>query len=177
MRQVNIFLPLFFPQFYLNWDKKVSFNCLQKSHFLIYYGQKGCGKMGQNESKKTFTEKIAELMIEKNVTRKNISDATGIPVSTINNWFARNEDNPNTTAAIAVAKFFEVSVYYLCDNTVIDNPVSEKNPFSKYLNDGEAIAFHLDDAHDASDLTEDEIKEVIQFIDFVRHRRKSSDEA
>ena len=68
------------------------------------------------QTKKTFTEKIYDLMAERNVTRKNISDGTGIPVSTINNWFARNEDNPNTSAALSIAKFFGVSVYYLCDS-------------------------------------------------------------
>lgn len=127
--------------------------------------------------KKCFLDKLTELMDSKKVTRKMLSDETGISRSTIDNWYARGDNNPNRQALVSIAKFFGVSLYYLCDdNCTVDPTPSKNNPFAKYLSDGEVLAFHLDDNCNVSDLTKEEIEEVINFIQFVKSKR-SNDES
>jgi hypothetical protein len=58
----------------------------------------------------------------------------------------------------------------------VDPTPSKNNPFAKYLSDGEVLAFHLDDNCNVSDLTKEEIEEVINFIQFVKSKR-SNDES
>lgn len=126
----------------------------------------------ENIQTKTFIEKLTELMDKNEVSRKKLAEGTGIPRSTIDNWFNRNENDPKKEVLIAIAKFFKVSLYYLCDDTCLEDPtVNKKNPFAKYLSDGELLAFHLDGNIDASDLTENEIQEVIKFIKYVKSTR------
>ena len=122
---------------------------------------------------KTFIEKLDELMKSKNVSRKTLADAIGVSRATIDTWFMRGEDNPNKNALLAIAKYFGVSVYYLCDNTCSKSPLSRDNIFAKYLAEGELLALH-DDEVGLSDLTEDEVVEVMNFIDFIKSKRKTS---
>ena len=127
--------------------------------------------------KKCFLDKLTELMNQSKVSRRVLADETGISRSTIDNWYARGDNNPNRQALVAIAKYFGVSLYYLCDdNCTVDPTPSKNNPFAKYLSDGEVLAFHLDDNCDVSDLTKDEIEEVINFIQFVKSKR-SNDES
>ncbi len=62
---------------------------------------------------KVFAERLKSLRQEKGLTLQNISDAIGVSINTISRW-ERCERLPNILHLVALAKFFKVSVNYLC---------------------------------------------------------------
>lgn len=127
------------------------------------------------QAKMSFLEKLEYLMKRDNVSRSDLSNATGISRSTIDNWFSRDNMEPKKDLILAIAEFFHVSLYYLIKDECLEDPApSKNNPFAQYLSDGEVLAFHLDDGITASDLTKEEIDEVINFIKYIRSKREGS---
>lgn len=60
----------------------------------------------------TFSENLKRLMKERRVSAKVVSEATGIPPSTISEWTAGREPKLGD-ALIRLARFFGVSLEYL----------------------------------------------------------------
>ena len=105
------------------------------------------------------------------ITRHDVANGTGIPASTIHNWYWRNENNPKREHLVLIAKFFNVSLHYLCVDECTSTMPSTENPFAKVLRAGETLAFHFDGDVKVSDLTEDEINEIVKFIQYI-HAKK-----
>lgn len=68
--------------------------------------------MADNQ-KTPFIRKLQFLMDRDDKKIPEISEKTGIPVTTIYNWFNRNDDNPKKDILEKLARFFDVSLYYL----------------------------------------------------------------
>ncbi|MBR1988316.1 MAG: helix-turn-helix transcriptional regulator [Clostridia bacterium] len=61
---------------------------------------------------KVFMERLKELMEDKNINMKVLSENTAIPRSTINSWNLK-ERLPSAECLFALAEYFEVTVDYL----------------------------------------------------------------
>ena len=124
------------------------------------------------QTKMSFLEKLDYLMKRDNVTRQDVSNGTGISRSTIDVWYYRKDHNPKKEQLVALSKFFNVSLHYLCVDECVATYPSQENPFAKVLRDGDTLAFHFDGEVDLSDMTEDEIEEILKFIKFIDARKK-----
>ena len=129
--------------------------------------------MSTDINKAKFLETLSQLMAEKGIeSRRELARQSGIPSNTLDNWYVRDSQTPGTNNLLTLCDFFGVSMDYLCGRTDCRIDIAKSNPFASYLKEGEMLAFHLDEG-DASDLTEDEIKEVIGFIKYVRAKHKN----
>lgn len=61
---------------------------------------------------KTLSERLKMLRMEKQMTQKELAQATGLSQSAIAYW-ENGQRIPNALAVIALAKFFHVSIDYL----------------------------------------------------------------
>ena len=61
---------------------------------------------------KTLSERLKMLRMEKQMTQKELAQATGLSQSAIAYW-ENGKSLPNALAVIALAKFFHVSIDYL----------------------------------------------------------------
>lgn len=64
-----------------------------------------------------FTDKLSKLIKDKNLNRKKFSDLSGIPYSTIDNWYKRGYDNMSISTLRALCAFFGVTM----DSMAYDN--------------------------------------------------------
>jgi len=125
------------------------------------------------QAKMSFLEKLDYLMKRDNVTRQDVANGTGISRSTIDVWYHRKEHNPKKEQLVALSKFFNVSLHYLCVDECVTTYPSQANPFANVLRDGETLAFHFEGKElKVSDMTEEEIDEIIKFIQFVHEKKK-----
>lgn len=60
----------------------------------------------------TFTERLTELLDEHNISRRQLSIESGIPNTTINNWFNRSS-LPTLDIVERLADYFQCSIDYL----------------------------------------------------------------
>ena len=65
----------------------------------------------------TFTEKLDYLMKKHGLTRGSLAKATGIPYTTIVGFYERDSDSIRLSNIKKLAKWFGVSVEYLCDDS------------------------------------------------------------
>ena len=63
------------------------------------------------------TDKLSKLISDKNLNRKKFSDLSGIPYSTIDNWYKRGYDNMSISTLRALCTFFGVTM----DSMAYDN--------------------------------------------------------
>lgn len=56
-----------------------------------------------------FTERLKELMEERGISRKALSEESGIPYTTIDGWFKKGGDNVRLSTFLRLAEYFEVS--------------------------------------------------------------------
>ena len=129
--------------------------------------------MSEEQQKMSFLNKLDYLLNKHNKTKKELCDATGISRSTVDNWYARKQEEIKRSQLVAIADFFHVSLYYLCvDDWFEEKQDPNASPFNDLLDNGDVLAFHLDGIKDASDFTDDEIKEIRNFIEFVKSKKQ-----
>lgn len=117
----------------------------------------------------TFLEKLDYQMNKHKKSRADVAEGTGIPRSTIDNWFSREENNPKREALVLLAKYFNVSLSYLCvDEKIKDNINDESIPNEP----NNILIFKLDEDMNASDFTKREREEILNFIKFIDSKRK-----
>ena len=122
-----------------------------------------------------FLEKLNYLLNRDGVSKSQLARETGIPRSTIDNWFVRKEEDPKKSTLLKIANFFNVSLYYLCndDNTEPTPPPIDDN--SDIINfDGiGTIGLHFDGKID--ELSEEEKKEIMNFVEFVVNKKNQKE--
>lgn len=60
-----------------------------------------------------FKENLKQLLLEKNMTQKELSSRTGIPTSSIASWFGKRSSYPSIENANLIADELDCSVDYL----------------------------------------------------------------
>lgn len=82
----------------------------------------------------TFTEKLSYLIKDQHINRKILSEKSGIPYSTIDNWFKRSYENLGLATFIKLCDFFGVTMDSMAyDDKEIEYRVNEKSDFNKRL--------------------------------------------
>lgn len=104
-------------------------------------------------------ERIRELRQKKNLTQKDIADKLIISHQTVGSW-ERGRTEPSSDALKELATIFDVSIDYLLGNESSLDTDDIKQ--ARHLRN---IATHLD-----SDITEEEMNEILSFIDFIKQR-------
>ena len=72
-----------------------------------------------------FGDKLRELLEINELSQKELGSKLNIAPSTIGNY-VRNIREPDHTTLLVFSKFFNVSIDYLLDNTVVSNSSSEE---------------------------------------------------
>ena len=127
--------------------------------------------------KMSFLDKLNYLMDKNKVSRQTLANGTNIPRSTIDNWFNREQDDLKRSHLVALSKFFNVSLDYLCyDNCINETASNCINPFENIIQTGETFAFHLSEGVDVKDLTKEQVEEIISIINYIRSRDKNKKE-
>ena len=101
-------------------------------------------------------EIIAEYKKKMNLTTEELSEKSGVPVGTLNKILSGATKDPKLETLKAIAKVLGLSL-----NDFDDKQNPPKTPST--------LAAHFD----GDDYTEDELKEIYSFAEFVRNKRKS----
>lgn len=67
-----------------------------------------------------FLEKVNLLMREKGLNRHTLSEACGIPYTTIDGWFKKGYEGAKVSTIIKLADFFSVELDYLVRPSITD---------------------------------------------------------
>lgn len=106
----------------------------------------------------TFTDKLERMMAEKRINRAELSRQSGVPYTTIVNFYEKGTDNIKLSTLKKISDYFNCSLDYLVDDNVTDpTPVYEI----------ETIAAH----HEGNEWTDEELEEIERFKEFVKMRR------
>ena len=80
----------------------------------------------------TLGKKLKKLRKERHLTQQQVADALGFSRS-IYSQYERDEREPSTKRLISLARFYRVSIDYLCDNSdryfvdITDMDIQDKN--------------------------------------------------
>lgn len=108
--------------------------------------------MEYKSARKILSENLEQLMKENNVTQIELSEAIGVSQSTISNWL-KEVKYPR------ISKIQELADYF---NVPKSRVTEDKNEMRQ-----DTVAAHFD----KEDLTEEELKEVQDFIKFIKSKR------
>lgn len=114
--------------------------------------------MEYKSARKILSENLEQLMKQNNITQIELSEAIGVSQSTISNWI-KELKYPRIGKVEELAEYFNVP----------KSRITERQDTS--YEEQDTIAAHFD----KDDLTEDEMKEVEQFIEFVKNRRNKGE--
>lgn len=98
---------------------------------------------------------IKELAARKNISVAHLERTLELSNGSISKW---NTSNPNSEPLLKVANYFGVSTDYLLGRTNNPKMVNEEPTL---------LAAHIDD-----DLSDEEMQEVLQYIEFLRSKHK-----
>ena len=111
--------------------------------------------MEYKSARKILSENLEQLMKQNNITQIELSEAIGVSQSTISNWI-KEIKYPR------IGKIEELAEYF----NVPKSRITERQDFIKEEQD--TIAAHFD----KKNLTEDEKREVEDFINYLKSKRK-----
>lgn len=103
-----------------------------------------------------FANVLRLLRNEKNMSQQELADALGISKSAVN-MYERGERQPNFETLELIADYFNIDIDYLLGRT---------NKTTRVIQ-SVTIAAHLD----TGDLTESELEDVANYIEFIRSKR------
>ncbi|WP_062320882.1 helix-turn-helix domain-containing protein [Halolactibacillus sp. JCM 19043] len=98
-------------------------------------------------------DRVKKLCKSRGISVARLEEELSIPKNTIYQW---KRISPSLDKIQAIADYFNVSTDYLLGRT--DN---------KHLDEPNTIAAHMDD-----DLTEEEIADIKEYIEFIKSKRK-----
>lgn len=104
-----------------------------------------------------FGERLKELRIGKNMLQKELADLLKVSPSTIG-MYERGQRDPDTDTLRFLAEYFDVSIDYLLGRT------DERKSSGKGI---EVKAYHN---LNIDGLSEDEIKQVEDYIEFIKSK-------
>lgn len=103
------------------------------------------------------------LLLQNGITAYKVSKETGVTQTMLSNW-KNGKSIPNATNLKKIADYFGVTVDYLMTGK---EPEEKKNKLPNNLG-VQTIAAHLD----GEELGENEIRDILNFIDFVKSKKK-----
>ncbi|WP_333860755.1 helix-turn-helix domain-containing protein [Clostridium sp.] len=121
-----------------------------------------------------FAVRLKELRLKKGLTQKELAQKLNMQNTAISKY-ELNQRKPDTETLLEIANFFNVSVDYLLGNSddrTTLNP-KEDTPYEKISklvkeNEIKTLAAHFD----GEDITDDDVEDIKNFIEFVVQKRK-----
>lgn len=101
-------------------------------------------------------DKLKSLRTSMNKTQQQVADYLGITRAAYSH-FENNRNDPDKDTLVKLATFFNVTTDYLLGKDV--NKTSELSPEQL------TVAAHIDE-----DVSEEEMKEILSFIDYIKQR-------
>lgn len=101
-----------------------------------------------------------QLLQERGITAYKVSKETGVTQSTLSDW-KRGRSTPKTDNMKKIADYFGVTVDYLMTG-------EESKDYSTELSSVETLAAHFE----GEELSEEEMEEIMNYVQFVKSRRK-----
>lgn len=121
-----------------------------------------------DDQRTPFIRKLQFLMDRDDKKIPEISEKTGIPTTTIYNWFNRNDDNPKKDNLEKLARFFDVSLYYLTIDSCDEPSTFNGEPKKSNNNDN-----NLKDILEL--LLQLEPKELVEIKDYLTYKITKKD--
>lgn len=110
----------------------------------------------------SFGARLKDLRLRANLTQQQLGDIVHVSKVSISGY-ERGERCPDTETLRDLANYFEISVDYLLNGTDNSNiPATNKHI--------ETIAAHIDD-----DVTDDQMDDILNYIDFIKHKHSKKD--
>jgi transcriptional regulator with XRE-family HTH domain len=104
---------------------------------------------------KTFTEKLDKLMQERCINRSVLAKESGIPYTTIVEFYKKGSDNVKLSTLRKLSNYFNCSLNYLVDDEI----ETEANVSSEQF--------------DINTLTKEEKEDIQRYIDFILSKRNN----
>lgn len=104
------------------------------------------------------TEKLDMLMKERGITKADLARESGIPYTTITSLYDKGYENVKLSTLKKLADYFNCSLDFIADDNV--DIRNERMPTT--------IAAHLPEG---TELTDEEMKQVNDFIQFIISKR------
>lgn len=108
-----------------------------------------------------FAQVLRLLRVEKGLSQQELANALKISKSSVN-MYERGERQPNFETLELIADYFNVDIDYLLGRT---------NKTTKIIQP-DTLAAHFE----AQNFTQDELAEIMNFVEFVKNKRKSEKE-
>lgn len=110
--------------------------------------------------------RIAELRKKRNMSQKQFSKLLNVAQNTISQWETGQRDIDSTTL-IKIAEFFNVSTDYLLCLTDMPSALTQEKTSS-----------HQEEVlRDIEDITPEMANEIRQYINYLKHKKKTAVEA
>lgn len=100
------------------------------------------------------TDKLDLLMKEKSINKAELARESGVPYTTIDGFYKKGSENAKLSTLKKLCKYLGCTLDYLADDNIKNEP--------------HTLAAHFD----GDEYTEDELKEIKQFAEFVKNKRK-----
>lgn len=101
-----------------------------------------------------------QLLQERGITAYKVSKETGVTQSTLSDW-KRGRSTPKTDNMKKIADYLGVTVDYLMTG-------EESRDYSAELASVDTLAAHFE----GEELSEEEMEEIMNYVQFVKSRRK-----
>lgn len=121
--------------------------------------------MSQQELKLLFAMNLNDYMWSRGVSRRELSDATGIPYTTISNWL-QGTRFPRPEQLDKIAEYLKVSRADLLDEG-LEAYEKTHRPISK-----QELKFAF--WGDAEGMSEEDVEDVLKYAEFVRQKKQSN---
>lgn len=113
----------------------------------------------------SFPERLRFLRQKKGITQKEIADSLGIANSSYS-LYEKGAREPNFEMLEKIAKYFNVSIDYLLGTEIKYEATSNYEDIrNDYI---DTLAAHFD----AQEFTDEELDEIMNFVEFVKNKRK-----
>jgi DNA-binding Xre family transcriptional regulator len=108
----------------------------------------------------SFTEKLDNLMEEKNINKAELSRASGIPYTTIDGFYKKGSDNVKLSTLKRLCSFFNCSLDYLVDDSVSSEVICGNTVTAQF---------------DSTEYTAEELDRIKEFATFLKSSRKDDE--
>jgi DNA-binding Xre family transcriptional regulator len=102
----------------------------------------------------SLTEKLDILMNERSINKAELSRASGVPYTTIDGFYKKGSDNAKLSTLKKLCAYFGCTLDFLADDNI---PATQEGTFAAHL--------------DTEELTEDELNDVANYIQFIKSKR------
>lgn len=116
-----------------------------------------------------FLEKLDLLMEQKGINKNILAKESGVPYTTIDGFYKKGYENAKLSTLKKLCLYFNVTLDYLMDDSVTET----KNPKDETIQERpKTIAAHYDGEDILAGISEEEMKDILEFIKFKKAQRK-----